>query len=593
MMRASLRSLALLALSFIGSACSFEAPEAAGALTTNTCSSSEQCTADAVCNGSMCVARTITDSLRVYLHVTPLQQLDGPMPVAVTLPELSVERGSDTHDWTLPSPVRVRGTVRNVTAVVDADVTLTSKPTIVGLPALVVTASVADVAGENAKQYDFDVRVAEPGEYTLRIQPKDSSLPPYEEVLDISPGSGAFVKNVDYAGLVERTIVFSEQTDDRPLVVRAHDLVTGAPLSSTAEVVNKTATLRFMSDPGEFRLVVRPVGAYDPEGLSNADECDHDTPVLPTFSINSSALPVDDDGVLTVQLPPAPERVLFRGRVEVCETRSIEGADEPQRLPITLRSTALTLDDPLGVWTAEVATDTEATREGSSSSFYKYCVDVFQGTYDFVATPPDTKPCDIFAEGNVLVRSADGVKAEGSRAIMQPAAQLLGELRTSDMLPLVATTVDVQSLGRPVSSLGDEDAALTTFSRSRQTTTDAMGAFRVAVDRGSYDVTIKPPSGSGYAWYVRRDVEIGSNGKFTNDVDMSSPVAIDCSIRYLDARDGSVAAAEITAYAVISDAELGERAIAVGKAVADESGQFMLLLPPSVLAGWSQSGVAP
>jgi hypothetical protein len=160
------------------------------------------------------------------------------------------------------------------------------------------------------------------------------------------------------------------------------------------------------------------------------------------------------------------------------------------------------------------------------------------------------------------------------------------------MLPLVATTVDVQSLGRLV-TLGDEDAALTMFSRSRQTTTDEMGTFRVAVDRGSYDVTIKPPSGSGYSWYVRRDVEIGSNGKFTNDVDMSSPVAIDCSMAYLDARDGSVAGAEITAYAVITDDELGERAIAVGKAVADESGQFMLLLPPSVLAGWSQSGVTP
>lgn len=589
MMCALRRSLVLLALCAFGSACSFEAPERAANLTTNTCSVSEECNADAVCNGSMCVARTVSDSFRVYLHVTPLQELDGPMPVATTLPELNVKRGSDVHNWMLSSPIRVRGNVRSGDTVVDADVTLTSKPEIPGLPSHVVTASVAGGAGDDLDEYDVEVRVAEPGEYTLHVQPKDTSLPPHEEILEIAPGA---TFNVDYSDLVERVVQFSDETEDRPLVVRAHDLVTGAPISSTAEVVNKAATLRFVSDPGEFRLVVRPVGAYDPEGLSNVDECDHDTPVLPTFSINSSALPEDEDGQLIVKLPPAPKRVLFRGRVEVCETRSIDGADEPARLPITLRSTALALDDALGVWTAEVATDTEATREGSSSSFYNYCVDVFQGTYEFVATPPDTKPCEIFAEGDVVVSSLDGVKAEGPRAIMQTAAQLLGELRTADMLPLVATTVDVQSLGRPV-MLGDKDAALTMFSRSRQTTTDETGAFRVAVDRGSYDVTIKPPSGSGYAWYVRRDVEIGSNGKFTNDIDMSSPVAIDGSIGYLDSDEGSVAGAEITAYAVIDDDKLGERAIAVGKATADESGQFMLLIPPGVLAGWLESGVTP
>jgi hypothetical protein len=581
---------ALLACAVVCSGCSFEAPESEAAFTSNTCSFDEECNADSRCMASMCVARSIDDTLRIVLDVAPLQQAEGSVPVSITLPGFSVEDGasSRSRSWKLAAPASVRGKIRNDGAVVDAEVTLTAKSTMVGIPPKVVTASIASAAVAQPPEHDFELRVATEGEYTLRVQPKDTSLPPYQEVYQVVQGT--FI-DVDYATLdYERTIQFVGDAEERPMVVRAFDVATGELISSTASVVEDVATLRFAQEPDEFRLVVRPEGAYESDNVTG-DGCDHDTPVLPSFSALSSALDEVDDALL-VDLPPAPTRVAFTASVVTCDAQGADGA-EPTDLPVSLRSTRVALDDPSGVWTAEVATDTRAAIDEDDPDRYKLCVDVFPGEYEVVVTPPETEPCEIFAE-RLEVSSQDGKTAGGQKLEMKNAAQLRGTL-SSERTPLAATAVDVRSLGRPLSELDAGDAALTEFSRSRQTTTDAMGEFRLPVDRGSYDVTIKPPSGSGYAWYVRRDVTIGSNSAFTNDIEMSSPVAIECSIEY-DRNAGAgdaVVGAEITAYAVVVDDENVERAIAVGKATADESGSFMLLLPPAIHAGWVTSGVTP
>lgn len=587
MMRSTAKLAALVACSIAASGCSFEEPDSAAAFTSNTCSYDDDCAADSRCMASMCVARSIDDTLRIVLDVAPLQQAEGSTPVSITLASFSVEDGSSSRSWTLPQPVRVRGTIRNAGAVVDAEITLTAKSTMIGIPPKVVTASIASAAVAQPPEYDFELRVADEGEHTLRVQPKDTSLPPYQEVIEIKRGRDI---SVDYAEFdYERAIQFIGETEDRPMVVRAFDVATGELISSTAAVVEDVATLRFAREPDDFRIVVRPEGAYESDNMTG-DGCDHDTPVLPSFSALASAFD-EIDGALQVDLPPAPARVEFTATVEICDAESADRT-EPADLPVSLRSTAVALDDASGVWTAEVATDTRAAIDEDYPERYKFCVDVFQGEYEVVVTPPEAKPCEIFAEG-LGVSSPNGQTANGPSLVMQTAAQLKGTLSTG-MMPLAATAVDVRSLGRSV-DLDPGDAALTAFNRSRQTTTDETGAFRLAVDRGSYDVTIKPPSGSGYAWYVRRDVTIGSRQEFKDDIEMGSPVAIDCSIGYGDGvgAGDSVAGAEITAYAVIVDDQNVERAIAVSKATADENGSFMLLLPAAIHAGWLTPEVTP
>lgn len=577
------RSLAILALLAALTGCSYEEPEASAARTSNTCSFDEDCGPDARCASSMCVAREVDDTLRVVLDVTPLQQADGAAPVSMTLDSFKVEAGMTMRSWELPEPVRVRGRIRNGDTVVDADLTLSATQLMPGIPPKTVMASVVSTVSENAPEYDFDVSVADEGEYTLRVTPKDTSLPPIQQTVTVRRGK--LLDTIDYAEHdVQRTLKLEGETEERTLVVRAFDIATGALISSSAPVVNSRATLRFAEEPEAFRIVIRPEGAYDPEGVSSVEACDHDTPVLPTFAINSTDLDLDaeEEGVLTLELPPAPARIRYEGEIVICDAPSLDGATVPPSLPVTFRSTSVALGDEAGAWTAEVATDTAAALEAMSNDTYYYCLDVFEGDYQIVVTPPESKPCEIFAQSFPIAAPEGKDEHIGPEIRMQDAAQLLGQL-TADQMPLVATTVDVQSLGRPI-DLGDNDAALTTFSRSRQTTTDETGAFSLAVDRGSYDVTLRPPAGSGYAWYVRRDVTIGSRSEFPNFIDMSSPLAVDCDIHY---RDGAtLEGAEITAYAIIVDDQAVERAIPVGKTTADADGHFMLLLPSAIDAGW-------
>ena len=573
------RLLWLLAAGMSASGCSFEAVADGSARVSNTCSSDADCLLDAHCDGTMCVARPAESSLRIVLDVAPLQSADGPAPVAISIPSFNVDE-MPVQQWRLPRPLTVHGQVRNGESIVDADVTLTAASEGLGIPAKVFTAAVAGTAGA-LPDFDFEVRVPRDGTYTLRVQPRDTSLPPVERSVVIEKGDDI---EVDYAelDLAEHTVELHLEgaTDERPLVVRAFDLATGDLISSTAPVVGSNATLSFSTEPSDFRMVVQAEGAYDPDGFSDPNMCDHDTPVLPTFSIEVSASDMNK-GKLELTLPAAPTRVSYEGWVELCE-----GSDSPAALPITLRSTAVTLDASSARWTAEVATDTEAT---PLESRYKFCVDVFPGDYTFVVTPPAGEPCEIFAER----RTINPPDERGSIAKLVTAGQLSGTLETLDMEALAATTVDVQSLGREgVAQLHDDDSSLTAYNRSRQTTTDDNGEFSVLLDRGTYDIALKPPPGSGYAWNVQRDVTIASSNLPPNSIDMFAPIALDCAISYEDGGDddtSTLAGAEVTAYGIITD-ELGvERAVAIGKAVADDAGRFMLLLPTEIGVGiWGE-----
>jgi len=568
-----------LSLGLGAAACSFEEAAGNAALTSNTCSNDGDCGPDARCAEAMCVARDVQSGLRVVLEVTPAQQNDGRPPVPFTIDDLTLDAGRMFRAWEQPAPVTVRGRVRNARSAVEADVTLTATVSPPGLLPKVATASVT--------AFDYELSVAVEGEYILRVQPKDTSLPPLERLVTIEDGDEIVI---DYADpedveIYELALTLLGASDDRPLVVRAFDSVTGALISSAASVSAGEAVLRFAGKPEGFRLVVRPEGAYDPDGLSSGNDCDHDTPVLPTLSIESSAINVDElesGAQAQLSLPTLPERVPYQGSIELCDAPSANNTAAAS-LPVTLRSTTVLLDDDLGSWTAEVAADTEASLE--AGGIYRFCVDVFQGTYDVVITPPAGQPCEILAEERT-VATQDGSPATASLFEMMDAAELAGQVQTHDMMALAAAAVDVKSLGREGAvPLDPELPTLTGYNRSQQATTDESGAFNLSVDRGSYDVTFKPPPGSGYAWYVLRDVTIGSRKRFTNTIDMSSPVAIDCSIAY-EGGGATLAGAEITAFAVVSDSTLPDRAIPIGKAMADENGSFMLLLPSSVREGW-------
>jgi hypothetical protein len=258
-------------------------------------------------------------------------------------------------------------------------------------------------------------------------------------------------------------------------------------------------------------------------------------------------------------------------------------------LSITLHAQSLILPDD-SVLTASYEATTTAALDASSGEL-TFCVEVMPGDYEVLATPPASLPCSLYAEHR-LIAAPEGEHASGALLELPRAAYLKGTLQTADGMPLGGAAIEAQALGRDtVLDLPPSDRSVTRYNRSRQDTSMNDGTFRVPVDLGSYDVVVKPPTGSGFSWQVRYDVNIGaSDVEFATLIDMVSPVTVGGRLRYDDSDETAILEdAEVTAFAIVAD-ETGppgsERALAIGKTTADADGKFMLLLPPSIHQRW-------
>jgi hypothetical protein len=204
-----------------------------------------------------------------------------------------------------------------------------------------------------------------------------------------------------------------------------------------------------------------------------------------------------------------------------------------------------------------------------------------------VASAAGSVPCAVFAEHR-LISAPQGENASGPLLELPSAAYLKGKVQTMDLSPLSHAAVDAVALGRSGGILLQEsDRSVTRYNRSSQSTTASDGEFSLPVDLGTYDVVIKPPSGTGFSWQVRHDVSIGRRDtEFLTVIDMLSPVTLSGTLVY-DAPNTSLEGAEIAAFAIIDDEiDDNERAIPIGRATAGRGGEFMLLLPPSIHEGW-------
>lgn len=566
------------------SACSFEAKSDSAAIESNTCTTDEDCE-DGMCENGMCTASRAVDELEVVLEVTPIQARGGGPTIPIMLEPFPVV-GPMNSAWSLPAPAVVRGRIRQGARIVEGDVSFVSTRSLPGLAPKMVS-TVVSVLGVTDSSFDYEVTLPSGGEYTLIVQPSEATLPPLRRTIEVS-GDTQQDFNYDDLELVARKYEIAGGPADRELLVRAVGSA-GELISSASHVVDDSVTLLFEDPDVDYRLIVRAEDTYDEADEGASDNCDHETPVLPTFSIASADIVLDDDKVAHLTLPAAPSRVRYEGAIELCDAPGVL-ASAPATLPIVLRSSAVALeqaDASLGPWSAELAIDTDATRIGDTGR-YEYCLDVMPGDYAVVLTPPTGMPCELFAEQRPIEATERG-RPPAAILELSNAATLTGTLETFDRMAIPSAVIDLQSRGRADTIMLDEtDASLTNYGRSRQVTTDANGAFSLPVDLGSYDVTIRPPPGSGFAWFVKRDVAIGRRGQtFGTTITMGSPIVVECSIGYEGAALSLLAGAEVTAYALIDDEGTdGKRALAIGDAVVDESGHFSLLLPSEIVAGW-------
>jgi len=395
--------------------------------------------------------------------------------------------------------------------------------------------------------------------------------------------------DVDYDDLELETRTFrvSGGPEAGTLLVRALARETGQVLSSTALVEDGEATLLFASGADGYRLEVRVEQEYADAVAARgggSSACDSSTPAYPTFSIDQDDVPEESDGIGVLMLPSHPARIRYEGIVELCAAAS--GVSDPGTLPIDLRSSAVVLDGDTSFGASFGATTTATLDRGE----WRFCAEVFQGSYEIVVTPPSGIDCAIFAETRI-VDAPDGVAATGDLIEIPPSAYLSGTLQTEDGTAIGGATIEAQALGRGEGvELAEDDLSVTRYNRSKQATSDAEGAFRVPVDLGSYDVIVKPPTGGGFPWRLLHDVTIGARGvDFANVIEVGLPVRVEGELAYTDGSasvNATLEGAEVKAFVVIEDEFDTERAVQIGKTTCDADGSFTLLLSPSTRAGW-------
>jgi hypothetical protein len=173
-------------------------------------------------------------------------------------------------------------------------------------------------------------------------------------------------------------------------------------------------------------------------------------------------------------------------------------------------------------------------------------------------------------------------------------AMLTANVLTPDRMPMPKATVDVLALASGELMRAPADRFVANYNRSGSVTTGANGSFTLNVDRGRYDVFIKPPEMSNYAWRVIYDVAIAATdaAEFATEIMLSEPVAVTGKLRYIggsSADQQSLADAEVRAYTLVNVDGPGseQRSVEVGSGHANASGVVTLLLPPTLQHSWN------
>lgn len=624
--------------------CNFEGEELG--LAVNSCDTDEQCPQNATCLEGICVTEEATP-LRVVLKVTPVYSevptgngtTDGQLggsgassggePLSVLGEPFLVEGPTELDDpIEVPPSVEVSGNIRNGEQPVPARISFLALDRVEGVQTDPITTTTTEEPQNDSTEQpaDFVIRVLRNVAYEVVVQPLEESeqgsensslLPPLFTptfTAEKSPTTRLDI-NFEDISILERRFLLADAPPGLYLEIHAvSQNDTRKTISSSSRIQAQEGgtdfSLLFSPDAGPYQLVLSPLPEpVDADASSDGSPvAEARTPVFPVFRVNDADLSVEGGGVgpaaeplapRTVRIPALPASVTFSASIEMCERSRGEAANaggnvlpentEPPSLPVSLRSVELLLDDEQTALegsfniTASAALDPES---GQST----FSVVVMPGEYEVVVTPPLNGACGLFAR-RIAIQAPEGGGDPEVYPIQIPGMAVIeGDLLTRNGEAVLGATIQAQTLSRDGIDQSEEPS-VTRYNRSAQTTTDAEGAFRLPLDLGSYDLIAKPPEGTGFAWQVLKDVDIGSRDQsFRRSLELAAPVPVEGSIRIATADDGAgavtgPAGAEIRAFTIIDDIADGKRSIAIGRATADADGNFTLLLSPALYPG--------
>jgi hypothetical protein len=516
---------------------------------------------------------------RVLTGSTDLERVEVPLPVEVS----GIIRANDT-----PVPSRIKFIPKNNNFGLqgsEVSTTTTGEPvnSSLGVP------------------YDFITQVLQNIAYTVMVEPLEKSdtslvsssrLPPfYGEFTATKIESNRYELIYDgfYTTMERKEFVLRGAPTGLRLKAKAvsdanNDTAVSTVFSFTVVEPETRFWLVFSTPPGAYRLVIEP----DTPGISTSNAYNNsEIAPYPSFRITQSELKdPNSENVIEVTLPSDPPKVLFSGTVSLCGGSTGSGKES---LPMSLYSSELPdLDRQSGATGYYNITSAKAEYNASDKQF-EFAIEVFPGKYQVVVSPPDFK-CGRFAR-TLQIPAQTSAEAAAPVVIALPSpAYIEGKLQTADGEPVIGGTVYAEALGREGIDLADL-TSLTAYNRSNHATTDEKekGTFRIPVDLGSYDLIAKPPAGSGFAWQVFHDVNIGNRITFYRDIEIGRPISISGQLVYATSGSAKSAlkGATIRAFGIIVDDndKIPTRAIEVATTTADEKNAFQLLVSSAMNEG--------
>ena len=544
----------------------------------NECTSDDACAASAQCDDDegLCVAET-SEPLEIAIEVIPPADLSGlPMPSWTTAPETL--EGPLERDLQQPPHVDIVGQLRWRGERVPAEILFT-RETLDGRPdARVRVSTLPEVQTIAEMEADFVARLGPGRSYQVEVRPSSEAMPGTDtpwlrqlpplrvaqvetpSVTTAEDGATSFVWPVElsypedltpecggerFAGCtLSGSVVDLVECDEVPeagLQVRAVEVETGLTVSSTG-LTDEEGRFSIVTSPNAGRYVLRVGGGED--GLS------------PTISVDPAFL---FGGELRIRVPRT-ERVVYQGRVESADGRGI-GA--------TLTFTANDVIEDSGLGGSFSAT-VESRSEGSDIGAFE--VTLLAGTYEVVITPAEPGLA-VIAEELRLTPTASGEPVRGQLFTLPERARFGGTVTTSGGERVPNVSVEAVALGV---AEGDEVSPAAVYNRSSETVTDETGLFDLRLDLGRYDVFLKPPAESRYAWVVVPDRAVGSlDATFADVFELAAPVPVRGVVR--SSGGAPLEGAEVRVY---GRASAEERFVELGRARSDETGSYLLLVSP-------------
>ncbi len=321
------------------------------------------------------------------------------------------------------------------------------------------------------------------------------------------------------------------------------ETTTGRRISSRARLAGQQLRVRFLAHRSPA----------DKDALSHAELVVIPTnPELPTLVVFKQAgQPFD-----RVEYPAIPKPARVSGRV------LYEGS--PVVADVVIRSERVYISDPelefsqSLSWSTTLSTD----RDGL------FATTLPRGEYKLTLVP--RAPGLATTQTTMLVDLVNEVQA-GKSFTVGSGLTVRGVARVSDGRALAGA--EIEFVAAAASRDLNHAPPLVTL-RAARTTTSSDGTFELVADAGTYDLVVRPASGSGLPWIVRSDVEISVADRKREAIEVSVPAPIQLSMALRDPAGNPIPWAWVRVYAPADGAVVP---IEIARGLSDTNGVVVLL----------------